>query len=560
MNRSIKRILYITAAWLLLAIGGAVDLAGCAATAAPVAPAEPETVVSTPVEMFKASSNCAACHQGMKDTVGNDVSIHTEWQNSVMANAARDPYYFASVRMETLKSPQYAEAIEAKCATCHAPMAVFTNTAEGEQTLLFGQQGLLAAEHPLHDLAVDGVSCSVCHQIPPNPADNLRNSGNLAIADDLTTIERLIYGTFPISEQNVTVMKAASGYTAVQSEHMRESTVCATCHELYLNYIQPDGTLSTGEDQFYEQTPYSEWLASDSSEKSSCIDCHMPSADGAAAISNISPDNLVEPFARHVFTGGNVFMLNLFQQFGEELGIPGSAAGLGDSIQRTEDLLQTETANVFVSLAEQQADTLSINVEIEVLTGHKFPTSFPSRRAWLHVTVSDAKGSVVFESGAFDETGKIFGNENDDNARAYEPHYEIISASDQVQIYEPIMKDSLDEVTTFQMLASGYLKDNRLLPKGFDKLNPPLVSAVIGNALQDATFTGGSDTLMYQVQTNGAQGPFTIQVDLLYQTVGYRWSQNVLDSKSEEAQTFGRMIGQTGNIPVMIASQTVESK
>ncbi len=555
MKHSIKRTLYFTTAWFLLAIGSVFVLAGCVAKAAP---SDPNNAVSIPLELFKASSNCAACHQGMKDSFGNNVSIHTEWQNSIMANAARDPYYFASVRMETQNSPQYAEAIEQKCATCHAPMAVFTNAAAGEKTLLLGKQGILAAEHPLYELAVDGVSCAVCHQIPANPADNLRHSGDLAIALDLSAGERPIYGAFPISEQNVNVMKAASGYTAVQSEHVRESTVCASCHELYLNYIQTDGTLSTGEDLFYEQTPYSEWLASDMTEKFTCQNCHMPPADGAAPISNISPDNLVDPFARHTFTGGNVFMLNVFKQFGEELGIPGSATGLDEPIQRTEELLQTKTATVFVSLVEQQADTLTFNVDVDVLTGHKFPTSFPSRRAWLHVTVSDAKGLVIFESGAYDETGKIFGNENDDNPRAYEPHYEIISASDQVQIYEPIMKDVMGEVTTVQMQAAGYLKDNRLLPSGFDKQNPPLVSAVIGNALQDSTFTGGSDSLMYQVQTSGAQGPFTVQVDLLYQSVSYRWSQNVLDSQTEEALTFGRMLEQTGNIPVMIASQTVE--
>jgi len=47
---------------------------------------------------------------------------------------------------------------------------------------------------------------------------------------------------------------------------------------------------------------------------------------------------------------------------------------------------------------------------------------------------------------------------------------------------------------------------------------------------------------------------------LLYQSVSYRWAQNLLDSQTEEAKTFGRMLEQTGNIPVMIASQTVQSQ
>jgi hypothetical protein len=110
------------------------------------------------------------------------------------------------------------------------------------------------------------------------------------------------------------------------------------------------------------------------------------------------------------------------------------------------------------------------------------------------------------------------------------------------------------------MLAAGYLKDNRLLPSGFDKHNPPPVSSVIGEAMQDSSFSGGSDSITYQVATNGASGPFTVQVELLYQSVSYRWALNVLESQTEEAQTFGRMLEQTKNIPVMIASQTVQSQ
>jgi hypothetical protein len=110
------------------------------------------------------------------------------------------------------------------------------------------------------------------------------------------------------------------------------------------------------------------------------------------------------------------------------------------------------------------------------------------------------------------------------------------------------------------MLATGYLKDNRLLPSGFDKQNPPPVSSVIGEAMQDSSFTGGSDSITYQVQTGGASGPFTVQVEMLYQSVSYRWALNVLESQTEEAQTFGRMLEQTKNIPALIASQTVQSQ
>ena len=61
------------------------------------------------------------------------------------------------------------------------------------------------------------------------------------------------------------------------------------------------------------------------------------------------------------------------------------------------------------------------------LTGHKFPTGYPARRTWLHVTVHDRQGRAVFESGAITEAGLIQGNDNDADPLKYEPHYDQIT-------------------------------------------------------------------------------------------------------------------------------------
>ena len=106
---------------------------------------------------------------------------------------------------------------------------------------------------------------------------------------------------------------------------------------------------------------------------------------------------------------------------------------------------------------------------VDTLTGHKFPTGFPSRRTWLHLTVTDASGQVVFESGAVNADGSIVGNDSDADPSAYEPHYLEITSPDQVQIYEAVMGDTEGMVTTVLLKGAGYVKDNRLLPHGFDK-------------------------------------------------------------------------------------------
>jgi len=531
-------------------------LSACSAPATPT----PAPATAPGEAFFKPSGNCAACHQGLKDSTGADVSIVPEWQTSVMGNAALDPYFRASVRMELLNAPQYADAIQSKCATCHTPMARVTQEAQGESTALLGEEGVLAEGHVLGKLALDGVSCTVCHQIPQPPAGELRHSGNMAI-DTVTAMgERLLYGALPISEQNRQTMQAASGYLAVQSEHVRQSQLCATCHELYLNYITADGSLSGEDALFYEQTPFSEWLASDFAQQSSCQDCHMPAAAGSAPVSNITPQNTYQPFYRHTFTGGNVFLLTLLKD-GKVEGVrnPGGT-GLDAHIARTTEYLQTRTATLAITSPRQEGDRLEFAVRVDLLTGHKFPTSFPSRRAWLHVTVKDASGRVVFESGGYDREGKIQGNANDEDPAAYEPHYTLITAADQVQIYEPVMQTETGKVTTYQLLAASYIKDNRLLPRGFNKSQPPRVSAVVGDALNDPDFIGGGDTVQYRIPVNPAGAPFTIEAELLYQSVSYRWAKNVLDTQSAEAQTFGGMLAQTGNVTVMVASASVQSR
>jgi hypothetical protein len=101
----------------------------------------------------------------MLDEAGQDVSIDGAWRASMMAQSARDPYWQAAVQAETLRHPEQAEAIQQACARCHMPLAQVTLEQRGETARVLGEQGLLDPGHPLHSLALDGVSCTLCHQI-----------------------------------------------------------------------------------------------------------------------------------------------------------------------------------------------------------------------------------------------------------------------------------------------------------------------------------------------------------------------------------------------------------
>jgi hypothetical protein len=177
-------------------------------------------------------------------------------------------------------------------------------------------------------------------------------------------------------------------------------------------------------------------------------------------------------------------------------------------------------------------------VVVENLTGHKLPTAYPSRRAWLHVVVNDANGKTVFESGALNPDGSIQGNDNDADPLRFEPHYAEITSPDQVQIYEPILKDQEGRVTTGLLSTVGYLKDNRLLPHGFKKENADPEIAVVGNAAQDANFTDDGDVIKYSVPIDSASGPFHVEAELWYQPIGFRWAHNLGTYKAFEPQRF----------------------
>lgn len=74
-----------------------------------------------------------------------------------------------------------------------------------------------------------------------------------------------------------------------------------------------------------------------------------------------------------------------------------------------------------------------------------------------------------------------------------EPHYDLITSADQVQIYESVLGNTDGNVTQTLLRAVEYLKDNRQTPAGFDKNRIPDNVAVEGtaaNTCQSATISG----------------------------------------------------------------------
>lgn len=234
-----------------------------------------------------------------------------------------------------------------------------------------------------------------------------------------------------------------------------------------------------------------------------------------------------EGWRRHVFVGADFFMQNMLNRYRDDLSVGALPQELKAAADETVAFLQSKAARIAIQRVEVDSGRLRAEVFVENQGGHKLPTAFPSRRAWLHLIVRDRDRRVVFESGKLNADGSIQGNDNDADPTRFEPHYSEIDSGDQVQIYEPILGDEQGRVTTGLLSASRYLKDNRLLPYGFDKRTADKDFAVYGGAAEDPNFTGAGNRVLYSVALGGAQGPFQVDAELWYQPIGYRWANNL---------------------------------
>jgi len=410
---------------------------------------------------FVESAECSLCHTRLGEN--NGLGQYPLWQGSVMAHAGRDPYWQAKTASEIKQNPALAKLIDDKCHRCHTP------------------QG--------KSLAGDGVGCTVCHLIEDKglgaPASF---TGGFQINK-----EHLAYG--PHENPFVMPMIMHVGLTPTHGRHILKPELCATCHTVITPTVGAGGKI-LGE--FVEQAAYLEWKASSfGGGGMTCQSCHVPVADqpkqhyiahnpGGRPFPPTSPR---QPFGIHRFAGANVALPALLGSTDPTMA------------ERAREMLSS--AALIDVRTQWNQSTLETFVTLTNLTGHKLPTGFPSRRIWLDFEVQDQAGKVVFHSGGASPAGQ--------------PHHAVIDSPSKVQVYESEMADPSGKPTTALLRAASYLKDNRILPGGFDpsKAHPGILPAGIG---ADADFLPGADTTLYRVSGLPA-GRYSIRVRALYENI-----------------------------------------
>ena len=353
-------------------------------------------------------------------------------------------------------------------------------------------------------------------------------------------------------------MSGQTGFIPAYGEHMRNSEVCASCHSLYTHTQDLDGE-ETG-NVFFEQTTYLEWVNSAfNAENVQCQTCHMPLVEDGA-IAATQPNWLFpQRFGKHHLVGGNAFMLKLMRDNAVQLSLSASPTQFDSTIARTVASLQHETARLTVNQLASAQGEWAFEVEVENLAGHKFPSGYPARVAFLEFILTDGGTDTLFHSGRWSEAGGIFGRDE-----AYEPHWNEINAEDQVQVYELVMGDVTGANTQVLERADVILKDNRLVPRGFSALHPVYDTVQVGPmAMLDEDFNrrdgeegSGTDRLVYRIAAGSEAAQVEATVRLHYQAVPARWVSALFEfsDESERISAFESMYNAADRTPVVVAS------
>jgi hypothetical protein len=532
-------------------------------------------------EGFLTSSQCIGCHSASNENmaflfVGDDkpkpinLSPYTEWRASMMGLAGRDPIFHAQLESEKTLYPSRAEFFDNTCYRCHGVMG--QRQVELDRNQPFKHSMVFAKpEDPdgkYGALARDGVSCTACHRIAKEGLGTPASFTGQFKLDPPDVVNG------PYEEVITLPMKNALNVTPRFGDHVKSSALCGSCHTVVLPVFDTKGNQVRDKNgkpkEFHEQTTYPEWQNSiyqnerepfDKQTARTCQDCHMPKTfldkklvfrvaniednnypytEGRAADKEITV-RVRDEFSRHSLVGINQFGIMMFQQFPNILGIrtadymyAAGVQGLLTTLKSSDELARNETAKIAVTSVTKNDEFLEATVRVENLAGHCLPSGVAFRRAFLSLEALDEKGNVVWASGRTNSVGAIVRGTTDEvlsteffydektRKQVFQPHHEVITSEDQVQIYEELMADTEGRITTSFVGLDHHIKNNRLLPKGW-RTDGPLASVTgpHGEAEKDPEYvnqigSSGADTIKYRIALNDKTRRAVAVIAVLY--------------------------------------------
>jgi mono/diheme cytochrome c family protein len=534
---------------------------------------------------------------------GINVSPYTEWRWSPMGLAGRDPIFFAQLDSELsyldtipdkATSAVLKEQVQTTCFRCHGVMGKRQHDIDHPGTPYPLEYIYRTGSEPgakYGALSRDGISCASCHHIQRDevPPGSKESPLEFFLKNRITGLfstgpANELYGPFKDDEIVTVPMDNALAMKPKHNPYIQSARMCGSCHTIDLpvvDAVNPIQPINAQTPHSIEQATYLEWLNSAYQNEfgkpgpnaQTCQDCHMPrklvnprlgidvdpiktriaiveddtypAAEHRAPVEDIRVRFRESGFARHEFLGMNAFLLEMFKQFNDVLGVRKSdyMTGTADNLENTQENLfeqaRQRTATISTD-ASVDGRVLTANVTVTNLTGHRLPSGVGFRRAFVEFLVMenrDGRERVVWSSGRTNDVGVIVDAEGRPlpteflTNNQYQKHHETITSDDQVQIYEELSQDADNNFTTSFIRRDHDIKDNRLLPLGWTakgpdpSLNGRFLEATYphGNAKNDPDYKDGKghDRVTYRITLppDVDTSAVTVRASLYYQNI-----------------------------------------
>jgi len=465
--------------------------------------------------------SCATCH-------GNFDSA-TEpwytWRGSMMAQAARDPFFFACMAVAEQDAPSAGDL----CIRCHTP----GGWQEGRSVDTSGDLITSLDRH--------GVQCDFCHRaVDFDYVPGVSPAQDVEVLANINPLP-LQYGNGQFINDPSPLMRgpyadADANHQFVESPFHRAANMCGTCHDVSNPVFDRTGTFDYVPTAFNEPHPdmavhnmapvertFSEWSMSEYATTgvyapqfagnkpdgivSKCQDCHMRDVTGSGCNVPGAPTRTDLPL--HDLMGGNTFVVDIVQDFfPDEV----SVAQLQAAKARAVHMIQ------LAATLDLTAEEFGITARVTNETGHRLPSGYPEgRRVWLNVKAYDSTATVIYESGAYD-----FGTADlihDGDARVYEVHPGV----------SPGLAAALGAPAgpSFHfVLSDTVFEDNRIPPRGFTNANfEAIQSPPVDHAYADGQYWDDTEYHLPSVAES-------VQVTLYYQSTSKEYVEFLRDANT----------------------------